>query len=168
MNIRDESVADHAHIRGVHDQAFKGPGEGQLVDALRAGGFARVSLVAQDEERIVGHVLFSDLTIATESGTRSALALAPLAVAVALDRQREGIGSALVNAGLRTSRERGHAIVVVLGHPDYYPRFGFEASAAAPLRCIYSGPSLMALELVRGAPQGVRGELIYPPPFQQL
>jgi putative acetyltransferase len=81
-------------------------------------------------------------------------------------RQRQGIGSALVREGLRLCREQGHRIVIVVGHPAYYPRFGFSAELAHSLVCPYAGPAHMALELVPDALKGVIGELKYPPPFQ--
>jgi putative acetyltransferase len=91
------------------------------------------------------------------------LALAPLAVTPA--RQRQGIGSQLVREGLRACAAAGHRIVVVLGHPAYYPRFGFSAALARPLKAPFSGESFMAAELVPGALPGVAGEVRYPPPF---
>lgn len=92
-----------------------------------------------------------------------ALALAP--VAVLPERQRQGIGSRLIREGLRACAEAGHRITVVLGHADYYPRFGFSAPLAEPLQAPFSGPSFMALELVPGALADVTGEVRYPPPF---
>jgi putative acetyltransferase len=111
--------------------------------------------------------MFSDLLIQTSNGIVNSLALAP--VAVVPNHQRQGIGSSLVREGLRLCKERGHSIVVVLGHPEYYPRFGFSSKLAEPLICpFHSGPALMALELVPGALQGVSGELKYAPPFQHV
>jgi putative acetyltransferase len=89
-------------------------------------------------------------------------------VAVIPLHQKQGIGSALVREGLRLCRARGHRVVIVLGHPGFYPRFGFSARLALPLRSSYSGPSFMALELVPGALDGVEGEVRYPPPFEGL
>ena len=135
-----------------------------LVDALRAGGHARLSLVAEIDGDVVGHVLFSDLPILTDRGVVPALALAP--VAVRPDQQRRGIGSALIRAGLAAARAAGHRIVVVLGHAEYYPRFGFSAKLAEPLSSPFSGrDSWMALELVPGALDGVEGAVQYAPPF---
>jgi putative acetyltransferase len=91
------------------------------------------------------------------------LALAPLAVLPA--RQRQGVGSLLVREGLRASAAQGHRVVVVLGHPGYYPRFGFSAALARPLKAPFSGEHWMAAELVSGALAGVAGEVRYPPPF---
>jgi putative acetyltransferase len=162
--IRPETAADHAAIRHVNRHAFGQDTEAQLVDALRAGGYLRVSLVAEQAEQVVGHILFSDLPIVTDAGTVPALALAPMAVLPACQRQK--IGSALVRRGLEVCRERGHRIVVVVGHPHFYPRFGFSAKLAARLDSPFSGQeSFMAVELVPGALQGVSGKVKYPPPF---
>jgi putative acetyltransferase len=161
--VRPERVGDVEAIREVHRLAFGGDEESRLVDALRAGGHVRLSLVAEDEGQLVGHILFSDLPILTPAGSVPALALAPLAVVPT--RQRQGIGSLLIRECLRNCAEQGHRIVVVLGHRDYYPRFGFSAALARPLKAPFSGESFMALELVRGALDGVAGEVRYAPPF---
>lgn len=86
-------------------------------------------------------------------------------MAVRPDRQRRGIGSRLIRDGLAMCRGRGHRVVVVLGHADYYPRFGFSPALAERLRSPFPGPHFMALELVPGALDGVVGEVRYPPPF---
>jgi putative acetyltransferase len=161
--VRGEMPGDREDVREVHRQAFGREDEARLVDALRDGSYARLSLVAEEGGQVVGHVLFSDLPIIAPAGTLYALALAPLAVLPA--RQRQGIGSRLVLEGLRACAEAGHAAVAVLGHPDYYPRFGFSARLAGRLRAPFSGPAFMALELVPGALAGVTGEVRYPPPF---
>ena len=162
--IRPETTADHEAIRHVNRLAFSQDEEARLVDALREGGFVRVSLVAEKEGQVVGHILFSDLPIITGDGTVAALALAPMAVLPEL--QRQGIGSALVQSGLATCRLQSHRIVVVLGHAHFYPRFGFSPKLAAHLESPFSGSdSFMALELVPGALDGVVGRVQYPPPF---
>ena len=167
MLISRETPADHQAVRRLNRLAFGQEAEGRLVDGLREGSYARLSLVAEDNGRIVGHIMFSDLPIHTSGGIVNSLALAPMAVAPGL--QRQGIGSALVREGLRICRERGHRIVIVVGHGECYPRFGFSPKLAEPLVCsFYSGPALMALELVPGALQGVSGELKYAPPFQSV
>jgi putative acetyltransferase len=89
--------------------------------------------------------------------------LAPLAVVPS--HQRRGIGSLLVGEGLRACAEAGHRIVVVVGHPDFYPRFGFSAKLAERLKSPCSGPAFMTMELVAGALEDVEGEVRYPPPF---
>jgi putative acetyltransferase len=164
--IRPEATDDHAAIREVNRLAFGQEDEARLVDDLRDGGYVRVSLVAEEAGRIVGHILFSDLPIETPRGIVGALALAPMAVLP--DRQRRGVGSALVREGLRACTERGQQIVVVVGHPDFYPRFGASARLAERLAAPFSGPAFMAWELVPGALEGVEGEVRYPPPFGEL
>jgi putative acetyltransferase len=161
--IRLESAEDHTAIRDVHLRAFAHDDEARLVALLRTGGFSRLSLLAETDDQVVGHILFSDLAIVTNRGTVPALALAPLAVVP--EYQRQGIGSMMVREGLRHCGELGHRIVIVLGHPDYYPRFGFSSALAEPLRSPYAGPSFMALELVAGALDGIAGDVHYPPPF---
>jgi putative acetyltransferase len=161
ITLRHERPGDEDAVRQVHRAAFPTEDEARLVDALRDGGHARVSLVAEEEGRIVGHVLFSDLAIGAEAV--GALALAPVAVLPA--RQRRGVGSRLIREGMEECRRRGHRIVVVLGHADYYPRFGFSAELAKPLRSPFSGPHWMAAELVPGALAGVEGPVRYAPPF---
>jgi putative acetyltransferase len=164
--IRPERSADHAAIREVNRIAFGGEGEARLVDALRGGGHTRISLVAEEEGQVVGHILFSALTIASPQGEIEALSLAPLAVVPS--HQRRGIGSSLVREGLRACRDDGHRIVIVLGHPEFYPRFGFSAKLAEPLRSPYSGPAFMAVELVPAALRDIEGEVRYSPPFENL
>jgi putative acetyltransferase len=121
-------------------------------------------MVAEVDGQVVGHILFSGLPIMTVVGIVEALSLAPMAV-IPL-RQGRGIGSMLVMEGLRACTEAGHRIVIVLGHPEFYPRFGFSAKLAAErLKSPFSGPAFMAVELVPGALEGVDGEVRYPPPF---
>jgi putative acetyltransferase len=162
--IRPETTADHDAIGHVNSLAFGQDAEARLVDALRDGGYVRVSLVAEQAGQIVGHILFSDLPIITEFGTISALALAPLAVLPEV--QKQGIGSALVRRGLEVCKEQGHKIVVVLGHPQFYQRFGFSLKLTARLESPYSGrESFLALELVAGALDRAKGRVQYAPPF---
>lgn len=164
MTIRPEQNDDREAIWSVNRAAFETDAEADLVDALRQGGFVEISLVAEVDGEIVGHVLFSRLPIITEAGIVDAVSLAPMAVLPG--RQRQGIGSRLVKAGLQACRERGHRIVVVLGHPEYYRRFGFSADLARPLESPFGGgDAWMALELVPGALAGVQGRVEYPPPF---
>ena len=164
--IRFETDTDLDEIREVNCLAFGQEDEARLVDALRAGGYARTSLVAEEGGRVVGHILFSDLPIVTAGGAVEALALAPLAVLPS--HQRRGIGSMLVREGLRVCRVAGHRIVVVLGHLEFYPRFGFSTKLADRLKSPFSGPAFMAVELVPDALEGVEGEVRYPPPFGEL
>lgn len=164
ITIRPETPADLNAIHEVNRLAFDQDAEAKIVDALRDGGFVRLSFVAEVDEEIVGHILFSRLSIITKTGVVEALALAPMAV---LPRhQRQGIGTKLVEEGLRFCREGGHRIVVVLGHPAFYPRIGFSASLAEPLTSVFGGgEAWMGVELVPGALAGVAGRVEYPPPF---
>jgi putative acetyltransferase len=163
--IRPETSADHKAIRHVNRVAFGQDAEARLMDALRDGGYIRVSLVAEQDGQVVGHILFSDLPIINEAGTVPALALAPMAVLP--EFQNQGIGSALVRRGLEVCKEQGHRIVVVVGHPQFYPRFGFSSEMAAHLDSPFSGKeSFMAVELVLGALKGVAGRAVYPLPFE--
>jgi putative acetyltransferase len=162
--IRPEATADLESIRQVNRAAFGQDAEAALVDALREGGYVHLSLIAECEGQIVGHILFSDLPIIAAARTVPALALAPMAVAPT--HQRQGIGSALVRRGLEDCRLQGHRIVVVVGHADYYPRFGFSAKLTAHLEAPFAeSPSFMALELAPRALHGVAGKVQYPPPF---
>jgi putative acetyltransferase len=163
--IRPEVQADLEAIRLVHRLAFGQDVEARLVDALRNGGYVRLSLVAAHDGLIVGHILFSQLQVVTLGGAIGALGLAPMAVLP--DYQRHGIGSALVRRGLELCRDAGHQFVIVLGHPEFYSRFGFSPTLSRPLHSPYSGlgEAWMALELVPGALNSVAGEVEYPPPF---
>lgn len=163
--IRPERPGDIPAIRAVNRLAFGQADEADLVDALRDGGYAMASLVAEDEGDVVGHILFSRLTIEAAGRTIAAAALAPMAVLP--ERQREGIGSALVEAGLAACREAGVSAVVVLGHPSYYPRFGFSAEIARRLRHPFpaAGDAFMALELIPGSLDIEDAAVRYAPPF---
>jgi putative acetyltransferase len=167
LNIRPERAGDAEAIRSVELAAFGQPDEADLVDALRAGGDTVLSLVAEAESRIVGHVLFSRLRIHVDDGAIiPAVALAPMAVAP--ERQRRGIGSALLHEALRECRARGERIVIVVGHVDFYPRFGFSHERASQLRSEFQGEAFMALEFEPGALNGLSGRVEYAVPFRRF
>lgn len=151
-------------VREVNRGAFGREVEARLADELRDGGHARLSLVAEEGGRLVGHVMFSEAVIRTERGEVGALALGP--VGAVPGRQGRGLGSALIGEGLDRRAHAGHRIVVLLGHPDYYPRFGFSAERAGNLSCAYSGEAFMALDLVPGALSKVAGKFEFAPPFE--
>jgi len=167
VRIRSEVPEDYDTIRALNDLAFGGPGEGLLIDALRRRDdfIPELSLVAVEKERIVGHILFSRIAIRTLEGTVPALALAPMAVVP--DRQGHGIGSALVRHGLRECERLGHGLVVVLGHAEYYPRFGFVPAAPLGIRAPFdvADACFLVRELRSGARAGVGGTVEYPPEF---
>jgi putative acetyltransferase len=167
VTIRPENDKDREAIWNVNKAAFGGDAEANLVDELRVGGFVEISLVAEVDDQIVGHILFSRVTINTPVGTVEAVSLAPMAVVPS--HQRRGIGSKLVEAGLETCREKGHKIVLVLGHADFYPRFGFSAELARPFENPFgSGDVWMARELLPGVLADVAGRVEYPPPFMMF
>lgn len=127
IRVREERPDDEAAIRVVNERAFPTAVEADLVDALRVACSDALSLVAEADGRIVGHILFSPVRIEGAHGDRIGMGLAPMAILP--ERQRQGIGAALVRDGLRRLHERGCPFVIVLGHPDYYPRFGFERAS---------------------------------------
>lgn len=163
MIIRAERDGDHAAIRAVNEAAFGTREEADLVEALRADGAVLLSLVAEIDAHIVGHVLFGRMAIETGEGVVPAVALAPMAVVPG--HQRRGVGSQLVRAGLDAMRGLGERIVIVVGHPGYYPRFGFSSDAARSLDGPFSREAFMALELEPGALDGVHGRVRYPAAF---
>ena len=167
ITIRAEADGDREAIWAVNRSAFESDAEANLVNILRDSGFVTVSLVAEIEGEVVGYILFSPLTIIAKVGTVEAVSLAPMAVLPS--HQRQGIGSRLVAAGLYVCRELGHRIAVVLGHPKFYPRFGFSADLASPLINPFGGgEAWMALELLTGALCGIEGKVEYPAPFNAL
>lgn len=147
--IRTIEDRDFAAVRAVVTAAFGQAEEADLVERLRADGDALVELVAAPGGEVAGHVLFSRLALVGVGEALAAAALAPVSVAPAM--QSGGMGGALIRAGLERCGALGLAAVVVLGHPGYYPRFGFSAEAARGLEAPFSGPAFMALELAPGA-----------------
>jgi putative acetyltransferase len=136
--IRDEEDGDEAAIRAVLDAAFESPVESGLVDALRAACPQRLSLAAlTDDEEVVGCILFTPVVIDGVHGAIEGYGLAPMAVHPSA--QRAGIGSALVRAGLDRLDRLGCPFVVVVGHAEYYPRFGFERASTYGVRCQWDG-----------------------------
>lgn len=179
--ISTETIEDHEAVRRVNELAFGQPNEADLVDALREKARSYVSLVAVADEqvapksdklpasrRVVGHVFFSPVSIETESGAFTAMGLAPMAVLP--EHQNQGIGSQLVLEGLKECRRLGENIVVVLGHPNYYPRFGFVPASLKGLRSEYDVPDevFMVTELTEGALAGRRGLVKYHPEFAKV
>jgi putative acetyltransferase len=130
---------------------------------LRADEAVLASFVAEREGRIVGHILFSRMSIETTGGPIAAVALAP--VAVVPEGQRQGVGGQLIAHGLDWLRDRGERIVIVVGHPGYYPRFGFSSDRARALTSPFPADVFMALELVPGALDGISGSVRYPAAF---
>jgi putative acetyltransferase len=165
--IKSEEPREIAGIRHVNLAAFGAAGEADLVDALRQHARPFLSLVAVEEDEVVGHIAFSPVTLAPHPDLLIA-GLAPMAVVPS--RQRQGIGSSLVRAGLNEVRRLGFEAVVVLGHADYYPRFGFRTASSFGLVSEYDVPDdvFMALELREGALRGYGGTIRYHSAFSAL
>jgi putative acetyltransferase len=161
--IRTETAADYAMIREVNEAAFGGVEEADLIESLRIDGLVLLSAVAEVGARIVGHILFSRMSIETPTESSAAVALAPMAVVPGF--QRQGIGGKLIRYGLNALRASGEKIVIVVGHPEYYPRFGFSAERARSLDNPFHSDAFMVLELSPRALADVRGHVRYPPPF---
>ena len=162
ITIREEQSNDVAAIRRVILEAFEGPAEAELVAKLRANGKFELSLVAEVDRQVVGHILFTRVHIEKATPSHRTLGLAPLAVF-----QRKGVGSALMRASLERCREMGHDAIVVVGHPEYYPKFGFLPASRYGLRCEYDVPEdvFMALELRVESLLGIGGLVRYQPEF---
>ncbi len=147
MIARQATSADAPAIHRVVTAAFGRENEAEIVEGVRREGSALCEFVAEEMGAVIGHVLFSAMTVVP---TRPIAALGPLAVAP--KAQGRGVGSALTWAGVERCRELGSHAIVVLGHPAYYPRFGFTAAAAAALTSPFAGrPAFMAMALVSGA-----------------
>lgn len=170
INIRPEREEDFATIHELNLLAFRGEDEAKLIRRIRqsAGFIPELSLVAERDGRVVGHLLFSPIIIETKKGSVPALALAPMAVWP--EFQNQGIGSELVRQGLQECKRKGHRIVVVVGHPAYYPRFGFSQARRKGLEAPFPVPdeAFMVLELIPGALRGVKGDVKYPRVFDDV
>ena len=158
--IRNEQPEDIPGIRQVNSTAFETMTEADLVEGLRLHARPLVSMVAIEDDAIVGHILFSPVTLSSHPDL-SIMGLAPMAVAP--DRQRQGIGSALVRAGLEECRRLAVDAVVVLGHAEYYPRFGFVPASRFGLVSEYDVPDdvFMAIALAPDALKGAAGTIKY-------
>jgi putative acetyltransferase len=162
--VRAETPEDIVAVRQVNEAAFGRVEEAALVDALRAAACPHISLVAESGGQVVGHIFFSPVTLETEEGAHALLGLAPMSVLPA--HQNQGIGSRLVREGLSECRRAGCGAVVVLGHPEYYPRFGFVPASRKGLSCEYPVPdeAFMVAELTPGG-LSAQGLVRYRPEF---
>ena len=165
--IRDEKDGDIDAIYRVNQQAFETNAEADLVDLLRANGKAVISLVAEFHGEIVGHILFSPMSIEPPSPHWNALGLAP--VGVLPNIQLQGIGKSLVKRGLERCRDLGSELVFVLGHQTYYPKFGFlKASLFGFTNDYQADEAFMVFELNPGTLEKYEGLLKYSPEFNEI
>jgi putative acetyltransferase len=167
MSIRLEEPKDYAAIHAVNASAFETQAEADLVDVLRKEANPVISLVAEDDGSIVGHIMFSQVLLSDHIDLKI-MGLGPMAVVP--EHQREGIGSALIKTGLLRCKELKYGAAVVLGHPGYYPRFGFSPSVRYGIRCEYDVPEdvFMVIELQPGYLQGASGIIKYHPAFNDI
>lgn len=162
--IREEQPGDSEAIREVHRRAFGQDQEGSIVDALRANGAALLSLVAILDRRVVGHIMYSPLLVADVLGA----GLGPMAVLP--EHQRQGIGSGLVEQGSRQLTYKGCPFIVVVGHPTFYPRFGFRPASTYGITCEWDVPNdvFMLLVLDETKMPGVVGVAKYRAEFSTI
>jgi putative acetyltransferase len=168
ITIRAEKPEDVTHVRLINELAFGQPMEARLVDNLRQACPDALSLVAE-ESGIVGHILFTPVVI--ENGAQRIIGMGLAPMAVLPDRQRQGVGARLVTRGLDILRERGCPFVVVVGHPEYYPRFGFERASLHGLSSQWDGvpdEAFMVLILDADAMAGVSGVARYRDEFNEV
>jgi putative acetyltransferase len=165
--IRPAAPSDAAAIRITLERAFGRPNEADLVEKLQSRSDTP-GFVALVDDCIVGHVLFTPVTVENEKDPCAALALGPMAVRP--DYQNRGVGSRLVRFALDACRRAGHGVVFVLGHPRFYPRFGFEPSSRLGIQPEFQVPeeTFMVRELHPGALEGVQGVVRYLPEFREV
>jgi putative acetyltransferase len=165
IEIREERPDDMAAVRELNRRAFGQDQESNIVDALRANGAALLSLVATMDDRVVGHIIYSSLSIGDNV---SGAALGPMAVLP--EHQRQGIGSKLIEAGNRKLKDAGCPFIIVVGHADYYPRFGFRPASEHGIKCEWDVPDdvFMLLVLDQAKMEGVSGLATYRHEFSSV
>lgn len=158
LNVRETTDADMPAVRELTTRAFGRPDEAKIIDQLMKDGDVLTQIVGLMDDQIVAHVLFYPVGV---FGKLSAVGIGPMSVDPWV--QREGIGKAILGAGLNRLREVGVSVVFVVGHPEYYPKFGFAAETTEPFESPYKGPHFMAVRLRYGPPMS--GRLIFPAAF---
>ena len=168
IEIRKEIQSDYQSVREINDAAFGQSVEGNIVDKIRSACDESLSLVAIVEGNVVGHILFSPATIECEGKKIQGMGLGPMAVLP--QYQRQGVGSMLVNEGIRILKESKIPFIVVLGHHDYYPRFGFQVASNYGLVPQWDGipdEAFMVILLNPSVMEKVRGQVKYRPEFDE-
>jgi putative acetyltransferase len=170
IKIRSETKDDYNIITQINDLAFGGTGESQLIINLRKTDsfIPELSLVALVDDKLLGHILFYPITIEAANNTFPTISLAPMAVYP--DYQKKGIGTKLVIEGLQRSKNMHFESVIVLGHPNYYPRFGFKPASQWNLYSDFEAPdeAFMALELEENSLACKRGKVVYPKEYLEV
>ena len=168
MNIRSERAKDKEPVYQVNIKAFKTEDEARLVNALRDSGCEYISLVAERDNKVIAYILFTPVTLTGHQPNLKLLGLAPMAVLP--EYQNQGIGTALVKQGLEECRDRGYDAIAVLGHSNYYPKFGFVPSDEYGIKSEYDVPRevFMIQELVAGCLKGKSGVIQYHEAFRNM
>ena len=168
--IRNEKPGDYPGIKKVNDLAFGQPNEGVLIEKLRENSafIKELSLIAELDGKIIGHILFFPIWIRKDQNKYRSLALAPMSVMP--EYQKKGIGSQLIIKGIETTRDQGFKSIIVLGHEFYYPKFGFAPASQWNIKAPFDVPDevFMALELIPGRLEGVSGIVEYPKEFEEV
>lgn len=170
IRIRAERSVEQEAIRKINDSAFKGDNESRLVDAIRKSELfvPELSLVAETDGELIGHILFSIVHLKSEEDEIPTLALAPMAVIP--EHQNKGVGSLLVEEGLKRAKDQGFKHAVVLGHPEFYPKFGFVPASTKGIEAPFPVPDevFMTLEIKKGSLDQIKGKIVYPPAFDTV
>ena len=164
INIRKETENDCNDIKSVNDKAFGQENEGKLVKNLRKNEkyISDLSLIAEVDNKIVGHILFFPIKVISQENEYETLSLAPMSVLP--NYQKMGIGSKLIEYGIKAAKKAGYTSIIVLGHPDFYPRFGFVPASTFGIKPPFEVPdnAFMALELLPNSLKGKQGTVKYP------
>ncbi len=161
MKIREEELTDTEAIWNINVDAFETEAEANLVNVLRDSDCTFISLVAETDNKAVGHILFTPVELTGNKNKLKIIGLAPMAVLQKY--QNKGVGSKLVKTGIEYCKSKGYDAIVVLGHPDYYPKFGFVPSATYGIKSEYEVPveAFMILELVPNSLKDHQGIIKY-------
>ena len=167
IEVREEIPEDIEAIRMVNQNAFGQPQEGQIVDVLRANAGVLLSLVATLDGGVIGHILYSPVSI--DSGGKKVIGAGLGPMAVLPQYQRQGVGSKLIETGNNKLLLAGYPFIVVLGHPEYYPRFGFKPASGYGIRCEWDVPDnvFMAMIMDHLKMEGVSGLAKYRQEFTE-
>jgi putative acetyltransferase len=167
VSTRQENHGDHTAVADIHRQAFGRELEGEIAANLRIGGefIPDLSLVAESDGKVVGHIILSRLRYDVATSECRLLALGPIGVLP--NFQKQGVGTSLMNEAIRRSRELGFLGIALIGHPTYYPRFGFQPASRFGIVLPYKVPDdvAMVLALFEESLTGCEGSVLFPPAF---